>query len=209
MELTINSQDYLNKPAIGYMANALLSEPSRKSIGDLQDVFVEKFRETIWPTPVDTLHITLLDWLAPLVDYNHDKDVLFQAILPEYDAALNEILSKMGYIDLTFDSMIVSPSAVAIIADEKSTQVFNKIRRDFLAQVDLLPNTKQPPSIVHSTILRFTDEIPLEDIKKVANSTDFSFSENVRAFQLVRETKLPMLEYSVIKKYFLFDMINP
>jgi len=185
------------------MVNTLLSKSSQESIKKLQDVFTKQFPEAVWTTPADTLHITLFDWLAPLVNYGNDKDVLFDEIYREYGGVLSDILNKINPVNLTFSKIIISPSAVAIVADDKSTEIFNKIRQDFLAQIKLLPNTKQPPNIVHSTIVRFVDEIDLGDVRQLANSLDFSFNETVDNFQLVRETKLPMLEYSVVNRYLL------
>ena len=201
MELTMSSQDYLNQSAVGYMVNTLLSEPTQNEVKKLQDIFVSKFRDAVWSTPANTLHVTLLDWLAPLVDYGEDKDQVFEKINPEYSAVLNGILKTIRPIDLTFNRLVVGPFAVAIVTDEKSTQVFNNIRQQFLEKIDLLPNTKQPPNIVHSTIIRFVDEIDLNSVKKFAETLNFSFIERVNVFQLVRETALPMLDYSVIKKY--------
>lgn len=201
MELTVNNRDYLNQSAVGYMINTLLSESAQNEIKNLQDAFVSEFPDVVWKTPTSALHVTLLDWLAPLVDYDDDKDHVFEKINPRYDTVISGILATAEPIDVTFNSLIVSSSAVAIVADEKSTQIFNDIRQRFLEKIDLLPNTKQPPNIVHSTIVRFVGEVALDNVKKLAETLDFSFVEHVDEFQLVRETTLPMLSYSVIKKY--------
>ena len=203
MEFTTNSRDYLNQSAVGYMINTLLSESARNEIKSLQDTFVSEFKDSIWITPEDALHITLLDWLAPLVDYGDDKDQVFKKISSEYSTTLTSILETIEPIDLTFNKMIVSSSAIAIIADDKGTEIFNNIRQRFLEKIDLLPNTKQPPSIVHSTIARFVGEIALDNVKQFATTLDVSVAEQVNSFQLVRETTLPMLNYSVIKEYLL------
>lgn len=201
MERTVNNRDYLNQTAVGYMINTLLSEPTQYEIKNLQDTFVSKFPDVVWATPTSALHVTLLDWLAPLVDYDDDKDRVFEKINPRYDSVLSSILATVEPIDVTFNSFIVSSSAIAIVADEKSTQIFNDIRQMFLEKIDLLPNTKQPPNIVHSTIVRFVGEVALDNVKKLTETLDFSFVEHIDEFQLVRETTLPMLNYSVIKKY--------
>jgi 2'-5' RNA ligase len=201
MELTINSNDYLNQPAVGYMLNTLLSESARSEVNTLQDAFSSELHNAVWRTPRESLHITLMDWLAPLVEYYDDKDRVFKNIYHEYNDVLTNILSEIAPMYITFNSMIVSRSAVAIVADENSTILFNDIRQKFLGKINLLPNTKLPPTIVHSTIIRFVDEIALDHVEKIANSLDFSFTEKVDGFQLVRETTVPMLGYSVIKQY--------
>lgn len=201
MERTINSRDYLNQSAVGYMVNTLLSEQSKDIIKSLQDTFVSEFQDAVWPTPVDALHITLLDWLAPLVEYGENKDLLFEKIQSEYSSVLSSILTTIEPIDVTFNQLLVSPSAIAVVGDEESTQRFNAIRQRFLAEINLLLETKQPPTIVHSTIIRFVGEIALTDVRKVADGLTFSFVEQVDEFQLVRETRLPMLDYTAIESY--------
>lgn len=203
MELTTNSNGYLNKTALGYMINTFLSNPTRQKIEGLQHRFTQKFPDAIWCTPLDTLHVTLMDWLAPLVDYSEDKDALFDDLFPVYDEALNRILNETPPVHLTFSRLIVSPSAIAVIADENSTKIVNDIRQRFLSEIKLLPNTKQPPSIVHCTIARFTGKIAGNDIQNIADSIEFSFGETIGCFQLVRETQVPMMECSTIKRYSL------
>jgi len=183
------------------MVNTLLSQSTQDKVRNLQNILVSELRDVAWATPPDALHITLLDWLAPLVDYGDDKEGVFEKIHFEYDAALAGILETIEPINVNFNGAIVSPSAIAIIADEESTQAFNDIRQKFLAKIDLLPNTKQPPNIVHSTIVRFVGEVALGDVKKVVDTLDIAFVEHVDSFQLVRETVLPMMDYSVIKRY--------
>ena len=201
MELTTNSSDYLGKSAVGYMINTLLSESSQNEIKKLQEKFVTEFGDLVWTTPLDALHITLLDLLAPLVDYDNDKNTLFENLGSQYNKALEEVLRETGPIDLTFSNMSVSSSAVIIVADESSTQAINNLRQKFLSKIELLPNTKQPPNIVHSTIIRFVGKAAVGNVQNFASNLDFSFVEQIKSFQLVRESKLPMLEYSLIKTY--------
>lgn len=203
METTTNSRSYINQQATGYMVNTLLSDSSQRSIKKIQDAFAQELPESIWATPANALHMTLLDWLAPLVDYGRNKDAIFDDIYREYNGALSEILSNIRPIDLTFEKLIISPAAIAVVADSKGTDTFNKIRQDFLGRINLLPNTKQPPTIAHCTIARFIKEININDVRHVADSLDLSFHESIREFQLVRETRLPMLEYAVIARYHL------
>lgn len=199
--MTVNSQNYLNRSAIGYMVNTLVGETAANEIKKIQAAFESEFGNNIWATPSDALHVTLLDWLAPLADYGNDKDRLFEEIFPKYDKALSEILDKVNPVDLNFSRLVVSSSAVAIVADEECTKILNDVRQKFLDKIELLPSTKQPPNIVHSTIIRFVGEAAVASVKNFASTLDFSFNNTISEFQLVRETSLPMLKYSAVKKY--------
>lgn len=204
MEYTSNSQDYLHKSALGYMVNTSLSSQAQEEVRRIQDALKSEFGDAIWPAPLESLHITLMDWLAPLVDYLDDKDILFESIFSRYDQKLSRILTEVPPLNLTFDQMVVGSAAIAIVASGDDARYFNKIRQEFLSEINLLPNTKQPPTIVHSTIIRFVGEIPKSDVEEFIKSYAFSFNETIDSFQLVRETTVPMQEFTQVKKYPLF-----
>ncbi|MBH1980459.1 hypothetical protein I8H89_02985 [Candidatus Saccharibacteria bacterium] len=149
------------------------------------------------------MHITLMDWLAPLVEYSEDKDKLFEEIFPQYNAILEEILKDFEPINVSFSEFVVSASAIAIKGDNQGTEIFNQIREQFLSRVDLLPDTKRPPNIVHTTIARFIGSIAIEDVSNLLDKLSPSIDETVTGFQLVRETKVPMIEYSTLRHYSL------
>lgn len=184
------------------MINAGLSEQATLEIEKLQHAFQEHFGENIWAAPPETLHITLLDWLAPLVSYEKDKDALFNELLETYEQALKSALADTSVQNIVFNRLIISPGAITITADT-AADAFNHVRNDFLARAELLPGTKMPPNIVHSTILRFVGEIAMSDVENFANTQQFEIYNTIETFRLVRETRLPMLEYSVIKEYSL------
>lgn len=183
------------------MVNAEISEKIHYDIYQLQHAFSSAFPNAVWATPANALHITLMHWLAPLTDYGQDKDALFERNFPAYDAVLHESLRRVAPIDILFSRLVVSESAIALVADEKSNSTFNEIRQKFLSQAELLKGTNQPPDIAHSTIIRFVGEIPLEEVQKIADSLQFSIAQTIDEFRVVRETELPMLNYSVIKSY--------
>lgn len=202
MELT-TKQESIGKPALGYMINTFLSNSSSAGISDLQNAISVEYPEMIWIPPKETLHITLMDWLAPLVEYSKDKDKLFEEIFPQYNAILEEILKNLEPININFSEFIVSASAIAIKGDNQGTEIFNQIREQFLSKVDLLPNTKRPPNIVHTTIARFIGSVAVEDVSNFLGKLSPSIDERVTGFQLVRETKVPMIEYSTLRHYSL------
>lgn len=203
MEFTQDTSEYLHTHATGYMVNTPLSKTTQRKIKTIQNAFEDRFAHALWSPPSEALHITLLDWLAPLVEYHKTKDELFEERFATYDAAMHHAIANTTDIEIHFDSLLVSPTAIALVADHTSTQSINEIRRKFIARVDLLPGTKQPPTIVHSTIARFVGPIALDDVRAFAQTLDISVNETIQSFQLVRESVLPMLDYSEIKRYLL------
>lgn len=201
MGTTTDGSKLINTSVTGYVVNALLSKSSQRAIREIQAAFISEFQDTIWATPEEALHITLLDLLSPLVEYGRGKDALFDTIFPKYHEVLNDTLRDRLPIDLIFEKIVVTPSAIIIVGDGQGTETIDNIREQLLRRVNLLPDTKQPPTIAHSTLMRFVGETSLEEVKRFAGSLDISFTERIDTFQLVRESRLPMLEYTQIETY--------
>ena len=191
---------YIGKDAIGYMVNAGMSREATARIQIIQESAQEVFGNILWSTPAESLHVTLLDWLAPLTNYHKNKDALFEDIQASYDTVLDDILSDITKQPITFNRILVSPSAIVIVADS-AAHVFNEIRQNFLSRIELPPGTKQPPPIVHATIARFTGDYDAKKAESFTQQNDISIPEVINSFRLVRETKLPMLDYTVLKTY--------
>lgn len=189
----------INQPVTGYVVNTLLDIKNQQSIREIQDTLVRQLGSSVWVSPADSLHITLLDWIAPLVEYSTDKDQLFTEIYPRYNAILRDIFDKQPPFTLTFQEIRVSPSAIYIVSDNDGE--FNHIRQQFLESVTLLDGTKQPPKIVHSTIARFTENIDVDIVQDVLDGLSIDSSQSIAMFQLVKEVVSPMMNYEVIEEY--------
>lgn len=189
----------IHKPVDGYIVNASYSKKSTDKIQAIQKVFRPHFGSDLWFTPADALHITLLDWVAPLVSYAEPKDVLFKQIYDQYDTALKQALESIPPIVIHLNALIVTPNALIIRGNDEGQ--FQEIRNYFTNTLNLLPNTKQPPTIIHSTIARFKRPCNLEAVQRIADATPISFTEKVSSFRLIHEEKAPLLKYQVLKTY--------
>jgi hypothetical protein len=189
----------INQPFVGYMMNVELSDQNKQKVAVIQEQLVKKFGEGIWSAPPESLHVTLFDWIAPLVEYDEDKEVLYKKIFSEYDKVVSAALKSVDPITVTFDQIQAAPSAIFIFGHDDGQ--FEQIRKYFLDNIELLPNTKKPPEIVHSTISRFTKELELEPIQEFLKSVDFSITQEITSFRLVREEIDPMLKFKLIKDY--------
>jgi 2'-5' RNA ligase len=198
MEKTVVYHD-AGRQATGYMVNTRPDPEHRRQLARLQKRLTRTLGDSLWVTPPETLHITLMDWLAPLVEYRHDKDVLFKELFKTYDHALVDILKNQKPIRVLFDTLKVTPGAVILVGRDEGE--FQHIRDQFLRTVSLLPGTKQPPAIIHSTVARFLREQPLQPIIGTIGREELSFVQYVTSFRLVRETVIPQLEHELIKKY--------
>lgn len=194
--------DWIGKPFEGYVMNTLFSEDSTSQIMPLIHNIKAKYGDAVHCMDSDSLHITLLDWIAPLVDYDgQDKKELFSSIYKDYNNALEDILSNEQPFDVVFDTIHVAPTTIFISGHDNGA--FERIRSKYLEKIELLPNTKRPPNIIHSSLARFTKELDLAELESFMASQSISFTQNIENFRLVHTLKEPMLEFEILKTYSL------
>lgn len=191
--------EHINGETISYVINSGLSPGLCLEIVDLQRKIIKNFPSAVWPVPDESLHITLMDWLAPFTDYSGNPDNLYLKIKDEYTIALKSVLQNKNKLSIHFDEIRVSSTTIYIQAS--LDRELNQIRSDFLEKVALLPGTKPPANITHISIARFAGEYDLKPITDYLSRLSIEYKELISEWRLVRETKLPMLEYKVIEKF--------
>ncbi len=184
---------------IGYIVNSGLSEGLYRPIYDIQTKLIERFPGAIWGAPRQSLHITLMDWLAPLVDYGHNKDELFRSIEDEYTAVLTKALKQQAPILVTFDTIEVHPAAIIVKGHDDGS--YSRIRDQFLSEVELLPGTKPPPAIIHTTIAKFLKPINVNEVADFVRHESLYAQEEILEFRLARETRVFMVEYEILRQF--------
>lgn len=191
---------WLEKPFEGYVMNTVFSEENSATVMELIDKISQAFGDSVHCMTAESLHITLLDWIAPLVDYaGKDKHELFKAIYHEYDTAVGDILSGEKQFTVTFDTIHVAPTTIFISGHDNGE--FERIRSKYLDAVQLLPDTKRPPAIIHSSLARFKKELDLAEVESVIKQQSIGFEQSIENFQLVHTFKEPMLEFEILKTY--------
>ena len=203
MSKTIAPDAHINQHVTGYVVNASFDVDTQQAIAKIQDEIAHELGSAVWIPPLRSLHVTLLDWIAPLVEYNRNKDQLYAELYHSYDAVLHKILDKQHSINTVFKEIRVSQSAIYIVST--SNAELNHIRQQFLKNITLIDDTKQPPQIVHSTIARFTETIELDKVQEVLETLHVDIAQEITSFQLVKETVSPMIDYEMIKKYRLMS----
>lgn len=199
MELT-QSVDWLKQPHTGYVVNTPFSDANSEILSKLIAEIETEFGDSVFCMPEDSLHITLFDWIAPLVDYGgQDKAVLFEQIKDSYGDAITEILDTIEPFAITLNEIRVSPTTIYITGEDSGQ--FQEIRQRFLDQITLLPDTKQPPTIIHSSLGRFTKPIQMDRVREFLAKRTLDITQPVETFRLVKTSREPMLEYEVLKTY--------
>jgi len=189
----------IGKEKTWYFVNAKISQKNRKILAKIQSEMKAQFGDAVWCVPKDFLHVTLMDWIAPSGDYEKDREAIFAEIYDSFNKATEEVLARYAKIDLGFRELqITSNAIVAIFEDDGS---FQKIREAIMSKVFWVKGSKNPPNIIHSTLLRFVQEIPLEEVEKIVARSEISFDEVISEFQLGKGIKTGIMECEIIKKY--------
>lgn len=194
--------EWIEQPHEGYMVNTAFSDKNSQRLEKIIHEIEKAFPGKVYAAPPGSLHITLLDWIAPLVDYDgQPKFELYHQVADSYDKALELAVSAHKEITIHFTELCVSETTVYIRGYDLGE--FAAIRQAFVDSVTLLPSTKQPPTIIHASLIRFTDKIPIEDVQKAVSTMTIDLYQTVEWFRLVHSLREPMLEFKEIKRYTL------
>jgi hypothetical protein len=192
--------DWLNRQTTGYMVNTVFSDQNADIVHGIIDRIAAAFPDIFFGQPKPALHITLLDWIAPLVNYDgRDKSELFKQVQPSYDVALSRAIANYTPFPVHFTEIKVAPSTIFIKATDNGQ--FQSIRDQFVTEAKLLPGTKLPPTIVHSSIGRFTKEVELAPIEAFVAHESIDLYQEITSFRLVHSRVEPMLDFDVVKEY--------
>ncbi|MFZ2494570.1 MAG: hypothetical protein WAW60_02235 [Candidatus Saccharimonadales bacterium] len=192
--------NWLEQRHEGYMVNTVFSDENATVLDTINTQLSDELDDAVYTTTRDSLHITLLDWIAPLVDYDEtDKNLLYKRICDEYDTALEKACYNVGQIAVHFTEIRVSPSTIFIVGHDDGQ--FQAIRERFLDNVKLLPGTKLPPTIIHSSLARFTKEINMDAVEKAVSNHHIDFMQHIDWFRLVHSYREPLLEFDELKRY--------
>jgi hypothetical protein len=199
MEKTQTS-DWLGRSCSGYIVNAEFTDDNADVIsGFLEDVEA-RFGNAVYCMPKKSLHITLLDWIAPLFDYGgKDKEALFAQVREQYDGALAEATGSQQPFDVRFNKLRVFPNTIVLLGEDDGQ--FAAMRSAFVDNVELLPDTKRPPQIIHSSLVRFKEELDMSEVEEFVAGYDLDITQPIEAFRLIHTKREPLAEFDILKLY--------
>ena len=157
-----------------------------------------KLPGVIWAMPPTALHFTLYEIIQPK-EYSEDKEVLYARHQHEYEELPAKILSSIQPIEVNFNTIEASPYAIIVRGKDNGT--FNAIRAQILKELPIIPESKQPPDIIHCSVARYLKEYDFERIQEVIQKHSINFTEIVSEFKLLKNRKFPLLEYDTLQTY--------
>ncbi len=165
----------------------------------MQNAFQRAFGDAVYCPGQGQLHITLLDWLAPFVDFGSDKDTLFEELKAEYSGELKKVLAGYSPFDIEMSKVEMFDTCVIIKGSDDGT--FQAVRDEFTSRVKMLPSNKKPPTIIHSTLIGFRSPIDMDIAKELIEQHPIDVREQVQQFRLTRETRPRLQKYQVVEVF--------
>lgn len=190
--------EYIDQPGNSYVYVALLSVALRTRISELLQNLQQTIGDGLYTMPGEALHITLCEVIESK-PYSQNVQQMYDERAQSLIDVPARILQSVTPISVHFNSIEVSPQAIIIRG--KDTGSFAAIRAALATQLPLPPETKQPPTIIHCSIARFTKAIDLERVKELASDFTIDEQETIQAFHLVHTTRLPFSQYTVIRSF--------
>lgn len=196
--ITAQPAQFIHQQDRTYILVADVPQALMQKISDVQQLLGQHYSDAIWLMPRPALHITLYE-LMQRGSFSEGKDEFFAAHRTQIMAALTAVFARQTAIQLHFNKIIASPQA--IICTAEAAEEFNQLRDEITSTVPLPSDTKQPPSIVHITIARYTKPIEVDMVNELVSSINVSEAVTVNAIELRKTSLQPMLQYDVLESF--------
>jgi hypothetical protein len=193
--------DWVGKEFVGFVINATFSNENARQISTWLDGLRTVAPIGVYFMQPKGLHITVLDWVAPLLDYGGaDKRAMFDELRPSYEPALRRITDGMAQIDVHFTELRVTPSTIILVGQDNGQ--FQHVRDQFIGSVTLPDGAKQPPDIIHSSLARFVSpEIDLAPVETYVTEHPLELTQRISEVRLTELRREPMQDFTVLDTF--------
>jgi len=163
----------------------LFSSNTLEKIVAIQRQLASLLGDTIWLTPHQALHVTLMEIICDTEYKGPSRKEHFQHWYEMYNGAAQDTLARFSPVDLNFNELIASKGAI-IIKTADSTP-FNDIRAELLKNTVLPAQTKVPPDITHCSLGRYSKAVDLETVQEKVREIMVDINETVHEFKLMKD----------------------
>jgi len=193
--------DWVGQEHLGFVINAAFSAENASLISQWLEGLNQRVPQGIYTMPLQSLHITVLDWVAPLFDYGGaDKRALYAQLYKTYEPVLRTTTDSMGTFDIQFSELKVTPGAIILVGQDDGQ--FAHLRDTFMNAVEMPEGGKQPPTIIHSSLARFiAPQIKLSQVEDYVIEHPLDFIQTISEFRLIETRREPMQDFSVIDNF--------
>lgn len=177
----------------------LLGKSTVQEVALIQKQLDTLLGDSVWLTPPNCLHVTLMEIICDADYGNTPRKELFDAWYADYGALAKQIIEGNSTFPIVFNEIHVSPMAIIIKTNQPDS--LNEIRKQLLNRIKLPEGTKLPPDIGHSTIARFKKEIDLDKVRHIVKPIPVNIIQKVQSLQLIEGLGPPTLNPNVLENY--------
>ena len=196
-----NPSEDVGKILDGYMTNIPFADSAARQVLSLQQSIEAQLGSAAWSQPVSSLHVTLFDFIAPKIQYDEPHKTIYTQEKAKINDVLCQLAQEFSSFTIFLDTICASQDAIYIKGSDNGS--VDLIRKRFLELYTLDHRTKRPPQIIHSTIMRFTDNVALTNVERIISTESIAVSIPVTYLRLTHETQIPMLGYEELNRYLL------
>ncbi|MBL8159557.1 hypothetical protein JNJ66_03810 [Candidatus Saccharibacteria bacterium] len=192
---------WIGQEHLGYVIQTTFSDENTQLILAWLEGLRQATGDNLYFMGADQLHITVLDWVAPLFDYGGiNKQELYESLKDEYAAAFRAITDSVRPFEVHFNELRVMPNTIILTGQDGGQ--FQSVRTQFMERVALPEGAKQPPTIIHSSLTRFIGEpVALAPYQEYVAAHPLELTQRIEDFRLVKTGREPMLTYEVIEQF--------
>lgn len=193
--------DWVGQLHLGFVINAAFSKDNQRILSDWLAGLRQQAPEGLYAMTPEGLHITVLDWIAPLFAYSGvDKHELFKRLRPEYEQTFERITARIAPFSVTFTELRVTPGTIILTGQDDGQ--FSKLREAFTSSITLPEGAKAPPTIIHSSLARFVPPaVPLGPIMEYCAKHPLQIEQPIKAFRLIETRSEPMRDFTVLRSF--------
>jgi hypothetical protein len=184
----------------GYIVIGSYSRENQQVIHRIQD----QLRSSLpgirfWFPRGDQLHITFAHIITPEVTYHKNSTELYADLKSSAIDSLRGAIPQNLDVEIIFDKVEAFPAAIIIKGRDDGS--YARMRAGFINKFSLPEQTRKPPEIIHTTIARFENEAPFDEIEKFVYGLNISFTQETSELLLIHEQKVFVQKHEVLERF--------
>lgn len=182
----------------GYIVILPLPSEARKTITDIQSQIASKLPGgSLWLPRDEQLHITFAHVVSPDAEYSDVRSEIFKDISDDVVSSLHSVADLLQGTDVTLNEIHASKSAIYLVGHDNGA--VQQARQEFIQGFALPESSRRPPNIIHTTIVRFKEEFPFEQVDQLVAQIDPDVVFKIGDLELIKEHSMYTQSHSVLE----------
>jgi hypothetical protein len=183
----------------GFITIIPLPDHVKAYIGQLQETIAAEIPDSeLWLPKGEQQHITFAHIVSPDAEYNTPQSELFESIRAEAESAVEIASQKIKGKTVIFNEIAAFPGAIILKGVDDGT--LDEARVAFAQSLHTPEGTRTPPKIIHTTIARFRNEVPMDLVRRVVGAIQPDVEFQIQNLQLIQEHEMYTQSHTILKE---------